>query len=76
MNDDMTDSIVLKTKLAVGAKYFLNRPRPRLTDFVGTIESIVKLLWDSTIDLTDDSIDNSADENDNSSLLSAWSSFE
>ncbi len=78
MNDDTTDSIVLKTKLAIDAKYFLDRPRPRLTDSVNTIESMMRLVCavvDSTDDFIEDSIDDSVsertfDEDDNSSLLS------
>jgi hypothetical protein len=58
MNDDTTDSTVLKIKLATGVKNFLNRPRSRLIDAVSTNDSIVmRLPWDSTIDSADDSID-------------------
>ncbi len=77
-------ALSMKLRYAVEVEYFLDRSRSRLTDAVSIIESIVKLLWDSTIDLTDDSFDDSIDdsisertldESDNSSLLSAWSSF-
>ncbi len=44
INDDATDSIVLKTKLAIDAKYFLNRSRSRLIDSMNTIKSITRLL--------------------------------
>ncbi len=78
VNDDIIDSTVLKTKLAVDAKNFLSRPRPRLIDSVSTIESVCSGIDstdesddDSADDEIDDSIDDSVDENDNSSLLSA-----
>jgi hypothetical protein len=69
VNDDTIDSaVVLKIKLAADAKNFLKRPRPRLIDAVGTIESIVMRSACSEIDFIDDSADDSIDETDNSSL--------
>jgi hypothetical protein len=95
MNDDTTDSIVLKTKLATDVRYFLSRSRPRLADSMNIIESAMRSIWsrllcdslidsindwigDSIDDSIDDLVDDSADEetldeNDNWSLLSAWS---
>jgi hypothetical protein len=77
MNDDITDSTILKTKLAIDAKNFLNRSRSRLIDSMSIIESVCseidstdESVDDSADDEIDDSIDDSADENDNSSLLS------
>jgi hypothetical protein len=87
MNDDtgLIAAIVLKMKLAAGAGYFLDRPRPRLTGAVGTIESIVVgsvcsevgstggstggSIGGSTDGLIDGSIDDSADGGCNSSLV-------
>ncbi len=78
VNDDTADSVVLKTKLMVGAGYFLGRPRSRLTGPVGTIGSAVGsvgsgLSCDSSIGSSDDSIggsiSGSAGGGGNSSLV-------
>ncbi len=53
MNDEST-LMILKTKLTIDAKNFLDRPRSRLIDAVNTIESIC-----SEVDSIDDSIDDS-----------------
>ncbi len=75
MNDDTTDSTILKIKLVIDAKYFLSRSRSRLIDSMNTIESIcleINSIDDSIDDLINDSIndsiDNSINEIDNSTL--------
>jgi hypothetical protein len=61
MNDDITDSTVLKIKLAVDAEYFLSRSRSRLIDSMSTIESAMRSVC-SAIDSIDDSTDDLVDD--------------
>jgi hypothetical protein len=71
VNWNTVELVIELSMYAVETEYFLGRPRSRLIGSMNTIDSIVRLPWDSTFDSTDDSIDDSIDEADNSSLV--WS---